>query len=121
MMSLGQASGPTRFTTPSVWRVSLEGRPPLPPTPAAGPLHHLRNPRRCRALRIVSRQQLPPNASPTQPTRRRKVQRGAGRGVTGYRRRCRGVLGGADDLAEAGLDAAAKILRGDGRLSTGRL
>ena len=34
--------------------------------------------RRCRAARIVSRQQLRPNFSRTQPTRRRSVQRGAG-------------------------------------------
>src|SRR3982750_4514969 len=36
------------------------------------------NPRRCRAARIVSRQQVRPNRSPTQPTRRRSVQRGGG-------------------------------------------
>src|SRR3954449_6607606 len=34
--------------------------------------------RRCRAVRIVSRQHLSPKRSRTQPTRRRNVQRGAG-------------------------------------------
>ena len=34
--------------------------------------------RRCRAVRIVSRQSTNPNRSPAQPTRRRSVQRGAG-------------------------------------------
>ena len=44
--------------------------------------------------------------SATQPTKRRKVQRGAGSAPASGRRR--GLLGGADDLAEPGLDLGQK-------------
>src|SRR5215213_5010257 len=56
-----------------------EGLPP----PRVGPAEQLlgllpRQPQAWRAARIVSRQRVRPNASSTQPTRRRRVQRGAG-------------------------------------------
>src|SRR3954468_4326427 len=67
--------------------------------------------RRCRAARIVSRQHLRPKRSRTQPTRRRKVQRGAGSAPS---------TGGAAALRWAEQTAsrsAAAIFaqRGDGR------
>src|SRR3954466_4633229 len=67
--------------------------------------------RRCRAARIVSRQHLRPKRSRTQPTRRRKVQRGAGSAPS---------TGGAAALrwaAQTASRSAAAIFaqRGDGR------